>query len=102
MVFIGTTPKRYYCAPPPGFEPNQTVPGYGDPEEESCLMYAVHDGIVTGNKTKCTHGWMYDTEYGETTIVMDVSDSILYTNPEEEEKHTFQTNQRFTSESLSI
>ena len=75
MIFMGSAPKSYYCSPPIGFEPNETVPGYGEPDMDSCQMYEVHDGIVTGNTTYCKHGWTYETDFGETTIIMDVSKS---------------------------
>ena len=73
MVFIGSEPARFYCTPAPGFEPNETVPGYGEPEMDTCRMYEVHGGIVMENTTYCKHGWTYETDFGETTIVMDVS-----------------------------
>ena len=71
MIFMGSAPESFYCTPPLGFLPNETL--LETPVLDSCHMYEVHDGIVTGNITDCIHGWTYVTDFGETTIIMDVS-----------------------------
>ncbi|XP_033639696.1 organic cation transporter-like protein [Asterias rubens] len=75
IAFTMGQPNGYYCRPPPGFTPNQTVPGWGrvDPEEErdGCHQYEVRNGVVTGNLTGCDDGWVYETDHGESSVVTD-------------------------------
>ena len=80
MVYISNTPKSYHCKPPLGFHANETVPMEeedGDMVLESCRMYDVQDGVVTENVTGCQHGWEYETVHEKTSIITDVSMSIL-------------------------
>ena len=77
MVFIRYTPEPFHCTPPSGFFVNESVPrdieNGGKVVLDSCHMYDVQNGVITGNLTKCKNGWEFETNRGETSFVTDVS-----------------------------